>query len=202
MLYRSEFIAGLAGVTIADANAMTVWFQTHAAFFSNQTHTSPAIDPQVFVVDASAAAALGPQSIEHVAGVRPLRLEEESVPVYTADGAGLGFTGSKWLAAEGRAIVTPQIVEVRLGRLIAFGIYSLFKSAYESTTFAPLDGEGKRNSLKADAMGAATLTVTIPEVLTPRSAILLVYHSDGTDHTLQRGKIGYTAHHQLIAQLT
>ncbi|MBV8601398.1 MAG: hypothetical protein JO359_07525 [Candidatus Eremiobacteraeota bacterium] len=196
-------MTGLAGVVLAEASA-SLTFQTHGAFFSKETHTSPALDPQVFVADATAVAGVGPQSIEHLAGLRPLRLDEENVALYTADAVGLGFTSSKWLAAEGTAKLAQREISLHFSRLIVFGVYSLFKNTFSSSgvTFAPLDGEGTRNSFKADAAGSASLTVTTPESLTNRNAILLVYHSDGTDHGAQRGKIGFTAHHHLIAPLS
>ena len=44
------------------------------------------------------------------------------------------------------------------------------------------------------------MTVTAPQLLTHANAVLLVYHSDKTFHGDQRGEIGVTAHHQLIAR--
>ena len=47
------------------ASPLKMTFITHSAFFSAQTKQPKTIDPQVFVEDASAQAATGPQVIKH-----------------------------------------------------------------------------------------------------------------------------------------
>lgn len=37
--------------------------------------------------------------------------------------------------------------------------------------------------------------------MTHAEGLLLIYHSDGRDHGVQRGKIGVDAHHQLIVRV-
>ena len=185
-------------------------FQLHAAFFSRETNASPPIDPQVFVVDDRVTkGGTGPQGIEYIAGVRPMRFNiEPDVPLVNAEGSPLLFTVSRWIAATGSASIADaegvsQDITVRFSHLIGFGVYSLFKNTFSAAgvVFTPLDGEGTHNTFKADEAGNGTFALNTPDRLTNRNAILLVYHSDGMDHGSQRGKIGYDAHHHLIASL-
>jgi hypothetical protein len=44
------------------------------------------------------------------------------------------------------------------------------------------------------------VSITLPDFPTHANAVLLVYHSDGQTHGLERGRIGIDAHHQLIAR--
>lgn len=184
----------------------TLAFQLHGAFYSRETATTPPIDPQVFVAEAAAKAGPGPQGIDHVDGVRPLRLSDPDTQLVNAESAPLLFTTSRWLAGTGSASLTDaangaQEITLRFQRLIVFGVYSMFKNSFSSAgvIFTPLDGEGTRNSFLADAAGNATFILTTPQRLTARNALLLVYHSDATDHGPVRGKIGWDAHHHLIA---
>jgi hypothetical protein len=57
--------------------AIRLDFTTHASFFSAETHQPKPLDPHVFVADASAAAAVGPQNIQHVAGIRPALIDQD-----------------------------------------------------------------------------------------------------------------------------
>src|ERR1700693_2034284 len=80
----------------------TLPFVGHGAFFSPETNRSPAIDPQVFVKDVSAAEGTGPQNIAHGAGLRPARIDQSpELVLYKARGDSLGFTLDRWLAASG-----------------------------------------------------------------------------------------------------
>jgi len=56
------------------------------------------------------------------------------------------------------------------------------------------------NSFVADSTGSATATMTAPAQMTHENA-LVVYHSDSVAHGLERGVVGETAQHQLIARL-
>ena len=57
------------------------------------------------------------------------------------------------------------------------------------------------NSFVAAHDGRATVRVTIQGAVTHAEGLLLIYHSDGRDHGVQRGKIGVDAHHQLIVRV-
>jgi hypothetical protein len=83
------------------------------------------------------------------------------------------------------------------------GRYSLFENHFSSSgvTFTPLDATGKTNSFTASADGTAKLTVISPGLITHAEGVLLVYHSDGVDHGMERGQIGVNAHHQLIMRI-
>ena len=83
------------------------------------------------------------------------------------------------------------------------GRYSLFENHFGAAgaTFTPLDGAGTANSFTASSDGTAQAELTIPGAITHAEGILLVYHSDGTDHGMLRGEIGVNAHHQLIVRV-
>lgn len=183
---------------------------THAAFFSEEMHMSPALDPQVFVREANAPAGTGPQNIQHSAGFRNALLTDPgSSPIYNALGTPLdGFTLGSWLNATGGVRITAaepsgSRITVELDGLRPNGVYSLFENHFDQKPvgFTPLDGTATRNTFTADPRGHANLTVSAPQMLTHDNAVLVVYHSDGTAHGMERGQIGVTAHHQLIARI-
>lgn len=185
-------------------------FVTHAAFFSKETKQPKPLDPQVFVHDAAAPSAVGPQGIEHVAGVRPAVIDADakSTPVLTAMGESLGFTLGQWLSAKGSATIAPAAdgkakITASFSGLHPDGHYSLFENHFDQKPigFTPLDGTGEHNNFVVDKSGRAKITVTAPSMPTKVNAILLVYHSDGKDHGKERGPIGVNAHHQLIAPI-
>jgi hypothetical protein len=186
----------------------TLSFVTHAAFFSKETHQAKPVDPQVFVRDPQSPAGVGPQGIEHGAGIRPALIDQDgkSTALVNAKGEPLGFDLGHWLAAHGTATVAPQAggkanITVSFEGLRPNGHYSLFENHFDQKPigFTPLDGAGEHNNFVADTDGAAKLTVTAPSLPTSANAILLVYHSDGESHGKERGQIGVTAQHQLIA---
>lgn len=187
-----------------------VTFVTHAAFFSKETKQPKSLDPQVFVRDAASPGAVGPQGIEHVAGVRPAFIDADakSTPVLTAKGESLGFTLGQWLGAKGSATIRQSAggkatITASFSGLHPDGHYSLFENHFDQKPigFTPLDGTGEHNNFVAGKNGRAKITVTAPAMPTKVNAILLVYHSDGKDHGKERGSIGVTAHHQLIAPI-
>ncbi len=85
-------------------------FTTHAAFFSIETKQPKPLDPQVFVQDASAPAATGPQNIQHAAGFRPALIEQDAktTQLYSAKGEPLGTDLGHWLGAKGVVTITPS----------------------------------------------------------------------------------------------
>ncbi len=212
----ASIIAGVFGATALAgagparaAEPLRLDFVTHASFFSRETKQANPIDPQVFVRDPAAPAAMGPQGIRHVKGVRPLPLSDApQTKLYTATGKPLGFTAGEWLGATGRVTITPdqkgggEIVATFEG-LRPGGVYSLFENdfATKPISFSPLDGRGTRNSFKARGDGSASVKVHAPKMPTGVNAVLLVYHSDGKTHGRSRGNPGVTAHNQLIAKV-
>jgi hypothetical protein len=185
-------------------------FTTHAAFFSSETKQPKALDPQAFVQDAAAPAATGPQNIQHAAGFRPALIEQDAktTPLYNAKGEALGFDLGDWLDAKGVVTITPAAhgtarISARFTGLRPGGSYSLFENHFDQQPvgFTPLDGAGKANNFIAGKNGAARISLVTPQMPTHANAVLLVYHSDKTFHGDQRGEIGVTAHHQLIARL-
>lgn len=191
------------------AEPVALDFVTHASFFSRETKQPSPLDPQVFVSDGTAPAAVGPQGIEHAAGFRPLLLgDPPGTKLSSAKGTPLGFTAGGWLGATGHVTITPDskggaTIRATFKGLRPGGTYSLFENHFDTkpVTFTPLDGKGTRNSFKAKRNGSATVTVHSPDMPTSVNAVLLVYHSDGKSHGESRGQIGVNAHHQLIAKV-
>ena len=215
-LSRSGIVFGIAifvttqfsSVAWAQTTAALLDFTTHAAFFSQETHQSEPLDPQVFVKDTNAKAGAGPQNIQHIDGFRPARLADPaSTPVFTAQGKALGFKLGQWLGPRGKVTLLPlaegATVQVRLSGLAPNGLYSLFENHFDQKPigFTPLDGIGQTNSFRANAKGKAALTVHASHMPTSVNAVLVVYHSDNRTHGESRGEIGITAHHQLIAKI-
>jgi hypothetical protein len=198
-------LVGTAATEAADSQRLT--FTIHATFFSSETKQPKPVDPQVFVQDPASPAATGPQNIQHIVGVRPALIEQdpETTPLFNAKGESLGFDLGQWLGATGRVTITPSTdaqISAQFSKLQPGGAYSLFENHFDQQPvgFTPLDGAGKANNFVADEKGAARVTLTAPQPLTHANAVLLVYHSDKTFHGDQRGEIGVTAHHQLIAR--
>lgn len=182
--------------------------QTHAAFFSAESKQKMPLDPQVFVAQAGAPSAVGPQGIRHASGLRNALVSDmHSLPVTTANGIPLHITLGQWLLAKGDVLSDPlpdgrEKITVVMSGLIAGGHYSLFENHFDQQPvgFTPLDGTGVDNNFVADAAGRAVFTAYSPTPLTHDNAVLVVFHSDGKDHGKSRGDIGLTAHHQLIAR--
>jgi len=206
LVLASAAVSATAGA----ADAVHLDFVTHAVFFSVETHQPKPLDPHVFVVDSAAPAAVGPQNIPHVAGVRPALIYEDpkTTAVVNAKGEALRFNLGDWVAAEGAVAITPAPdgktkISVQFKHLRPSGHYSLFENHFDQKPvgFTPLDGTAETNDFVADENGSAELTVSAPQPLTSDNAVLLVYHSDGSAHGTQRGDLGVNAHHQLIARI-
>ncbi len=190
------------------SDALKLNFITHAAFFSKETKQPQTIDPQVFVHDPAAAEAVGPQGIKHLAGLRPARVDEDAktTPVFTALDKPLGFDLGSWLGASGEVVVADEGGKITLAATFSGlrpnGHYSLFENHFDQKPvgFTPMDGTGLSNSFAAGPDGSAKVAMTLTHVPTHANAVLLVYHSDGQTHGLERGQIGVEAHHQAIAR--
>ena len=184
-------------------------FETHAAFFSTEMKLPETLDPQVFVEDSASQAAVGPQGIAHVAGLRNAHLSDPaSTSLYTAKHRPLHMTLGQWLGATGVVSLTPlsdarEHVSIELTGLVPNGLYSVFENHFDQSPvgFTPLDGSAKRNTFRADKSGHASLQLNTPAVMTHDNAVLVVYHADGRSWGMQRGAIGVKAQHQLIARL-
>jgi len=192
----------------SDQGVQTFGFLTHAAFFSLESKQPDVVDPQAFVADASAKSGSGPQGIVHLAGIRPtFGVENPATPAINAQGRPLGFDLAKWFGAHGvvelKSLGTNTAAEFSFAGLVPDGRYSLFENHFSATgvTFTPLDGTGTTNSFTAKRDGRAALKLTIPGTVKHAEGLLLVYHSDGQDHGMQRGELGITAHHQLIVRV-
>lgn len=198
----------LTSAAHAEENVQAMDFDTHAAFFSDETRQASPLDPQVFVSNPNSPAATGPQGIKHIAGVRnALIADAPDLPITNANGQSLDMSLGAWLAAKGSVTLSPlpdgrEKIIVTLSGLKPKGSYSLFENHFDQkpTGFTPLDGQGTDNTFTAGANGEATVTTIAPAALTHDNAVLVVYHSDGIEHGMTRGTIGIDAHHQLIAR--
>ena len=123
LLERHLFIsAAAAGLLIASMDGsfavspLKLEFVTHAAFFSAETKQPKTLDPQVFVEDAAALEATGPQGIKHVAGVRPPFIEQDAKTskLFNADHKPLGFDLQSWLSAAGTVTISEKDGKVTL----------------------------------------------------------------------------------------
>ncbi|GAC1541795.1 MAG: hypothetical protein NVS2B17_19620 [Candidatus Velthaea sp.] len=190
------------------AEPMRLLFQPHGAFFSLEFHQQTLIDPQVFCAEPSSPSAVGLQGIRHRAGLRNARLSDPiDKPIFAADGKRLPFTLGQWLDAAGTAEIAEvsqgSQITMRFARLVPDGRYSLFENHFDTQppSFTPLDGTGKGNSFIADGNGDAQISVLTPGRLGHDNGILVVYHSDGITHGIERGPLGVTAHHQLVLRV-
>ncbi|GAC1407786.1 MAG: hypothetical protein NVSMB64_15050 [Candidatus Velthaea sp.] len=189
-------------------NAKTYAFVLHAVFFSLESKQANLLDPHVFVAAGDVPAAVGPQGIPHAAGYRPaFAVDDPATTLSNAHGQGIRLTLAQWFGANGRVTLTPgrgsTTAAFRFNGLVPRGRYSLFENHFtaDGVTFTPLDGAAQTNSFTASPDGSASFMLTIPGSITHSEAILLVWHSDGLDHGMQRGEIGVNAHHQLIMRV-
>jgi hypothetical protein len=207
---RGEFLAGAAAVAAAPGGAGSpLRFELYANYFSGRLQIVPPLDPQVFVSDPSVlVGGIGLQNIEHIAGLRALKLDDPDVPLYTADGVRMGFTSKRWIGAGGTGTIGDladgsQRLTLEFENLVVFGSYTLFKHVVGASGVAlvPLDGTGRASGFTADAAGSAKLEIHTPQALDPNGAITLVYNSDGKAHREAPGPLGLSAHDHLIAVL-
>jgi hypothetical protein len=181
---------------------------THAAFFSEEMRLSEVIDPHVFVQDTTAPEAVGPLGIKHAAGLRPALIERDAktLPLYAANGKALGMTLETWLGAKLTFAITGAGGNARLDAALSGlrprGHYSLFErhSDQRPVTFTPMGGEGNGSSFVAQADGTAKLSISLAQPLPRTSAVVLIYHSDDQAHGMERGRIGFDAHHVVMTR--
>lgn len=210
-LFKSAVAAGLLFTSVGNvfaASPLKLDFVTHAAFFSSETKQPKPLDPQVFVEDAAAPEATGPQNIKHVAGVRPALIDQNArnAGLFNADHKPLGFDLQSWLSATGSVTIAEKdskvVLDATFRGLQPNASYSLFENHFDTTpiSFTPMDGTGNTNSFTTKADGSASVTVTLPSMPTHANAVLVIYNSGGQPHGMERGHIGVDAHHQIIAR--
>jgi hypothetical protein len=171
--------------------------------------TATSLRAEVFVRDPSAASQTDDRGPINAPGFRRVGPSDDpNAELFDADGAPLLFTLDKWRAANGTADISSGPAETKVvmnfRRLIAFGRYSLFVrlTGDDGVRYTPLDGKGGQlNSFGADQAGLASVTVYSPGPLPSGAQIVVVYHSDATEHGASPGQFGLTAHQQLILRL-
>jgi hypothetical protein len=197
----------LAGVSFA-ASPTKMEVITHAAFFSAEMNESQVIDPHIFVQDPAVPQAVGPLGIKHAAGLRPALIEQDpkTASLYTADGKPMGMTLGEWLRGSFSISITNPGGGTRLNATFSGlkpqGHYSLFErhSDQTPTAFTPVDGMGISNSFIAGADGGAKLSIKLARPLPSTSTVVLIYNSDNQAHGLERGHIGFDAHHLVMTR--
>jgi hypothetical protein len=178
-----------------------------SATFQPVTAATTAQPPQVYVRDSSAQAQTGDNA--HDWGLRPPGdNDSDAAALLNAHGdsikAGLGV----WRTATGTASFEPGTQTVRVHAtflgLLPNGRYSLFVrqlAGRSGAAFTPLDLLGATNNFTADGAGRGELNVVTPLQLPSGAQLVLVYHSDGTDHQSSIGVLGTNAHPQLITRV-
>src|SRR5258705_2033201 len=110
--FKSALMAALFLVAAQYALAQSrveMPLQTHAEFCSAEVKLAAGLDPQVFVLDKHAHAAVGPQGITHVDGVRNALVSDvRSLPIYDAHRRPLHMTLGEWLSASGNVTLIPD----------------------------------------------------------------------------------------------
>jgi hypothetical protein len=188
-----------------------VLFVLVTATFQPVTAATTAQPAHVFVRDSSAKAqtdpAVGPV---HDAGLRSINDNDPPTAQLTnAHGDPLKVSIADWRAATGSVDVTPSTsggsrVSATFKGLIPMGSYSLFVrqlAGRAGVVLTPVDITGVADSLFADRDGMGRIIVVSPNPIPPGAQIVLIYHSDGTDHQSSPGNLGVTAHEQLITRV-
>ena len=181
------------------------------ARFEPVTPQTTAHTEQVYVHDASASAAPTTDGTDgHSAGLRPPRdTDVDAATLYTANNTPLNTTLGAWRAASGNVELTPTSdggtrVRATFARLIPNGRYSLFVRQLAGRTgpvLTPIDLTGAADGFFADADGNGQLGVTAPNAIPSGAQLVLVFHSDKTDHGSSVGNPGVNAHAQLITRV-
>jgi hypothetical protein len=179
-------------------------------FYSAESGTTPVIDPMTFIAAPGAAAAVGPLSVRHAAGVAPAKQAgPPTTPLLGADGTPLRITLGQWEKAQGtvafKCVGSKRQATSTLRGLIPSATYSAF------VVHAALDGRGRftpwgdpagtTNNFTASATGTATPTNTLDGCHSSADDIIIIWHSDGVDHGRSPGKIGVNWHTSLIARV-
>ncbi len=185
-----------------------VFLTLAAVTFQPVTAVNTAQPPQVFVRDVSAQAQTGDNA--HDWGLRPPNdADSDAAPLLNAHGDPIHTAYGVWRTAVGTATFEPgpqntTTVRTEFRGLVPGGRYSLFVRQLAGRTgvaFTPLDLVGTANSFTAGADSRGALVVSSPLQMPPGSTIVLVYHSDGSDHQSSIGVLGMTAHPQLITRV-
>jgi hypothetical protein len=173
-----------------------------------QTTAQPA---HVFVRD-SAAPASTDESMGglHDKGLRPpADTDSPSAQLSNAHGESLKVSIADWRSATGTADFAPGPgggVRVRAAfkGLIPMGRYSLFirqLAGRAGVVLTPVDITGVADTFFADKDGIGMIAVDSPNVIPPGAQLVLIYHSDGSDHQSSPGNLGVNAHEQLITRV-
>jgi hypothetical protein len=179
-------------------------------FYAAESGTTPVIDPMTFVAAPGASADVGPLSVRHVAGVAPAKQAgPPTTPLLGADGASLGITLGQWEKAQGTVsfdcVGSKRRATSTLTGLLPSAAYSAF------VVHAALDGPGRftpwgdpagtTNNFTSSATGTASPTNALDGCDSNADDIVIIWHSDGTDHGSSPGRIGVDWHTSLIARV-
>ena len=195
----------------AASSTYSYTFEPHSRFFSAETKQTTVVDPQVLVADPSAAAAVGPQNIPHVAGYRPAHpgTDPATAQIFTAQGHALGITLGAWLGARGSGTITchgdTATATNHFTGLIPGALYQLNRLQFtaQGPTRSPMGKpDGSDSVFTAGKDGTATITSSLPYCPGPTEGVVLAYHSDGQNHGAALGTLGVNLHNQLATRIS
>jgi len=182
-----------------------------ALTFQPVTPETTAAPAHVFVRDSSAPAWNDPASgTEHDAGVRPFAQNDPpSAQLMNAHGAPLKVSVAEWRSAKGTAELVPTVgggtqIRAAFRGLVPNGRYSLFVrqlAGRAGVVLTPADLTGTADSFFTDGDGSGRVEIDSPNAIPSGAQLVLIYHSDGTDHQSSPGNLGVTAHEQLITRV-
>ena len=184
-------------------------YQLHMTFFSAETKQAKVIDPQMFAQAPGAAAARGPQNVDHAANLAPVAAEAApDTALYDATGKPLNITLGRWKQASGESQLTctagKETIRSSFKGLLATGAYQLFVAHFNVNgpgRFSPAGAaDGGGDAVQPVAGGAATHSTSFSPCLTPDDGLVLIWASDGQSHGATPGAIGVTQHNQLIVR--
>jgi hypothetical protein len=182
-----------------------------ALTFQPVTAETTAQPAHVFIRDASAAPQLDPAAGPvHDGGIRPFSDNDSpSAQLTNAHGEPLKVSVAEWRAASGSAELAPSPgggtqVRARFRGLVPMGRYSLFirqLAGRAGVVLTPVDITGAADTFFTDRDGIGAISIDSPNVIPSGAQLVLIFHSDGTDHQSSPGNLGVTAHEQLITRV-
>ncbi|GAC1660041.1 MAG: hypothetical protein NVS4B13_07090 [Candidatus Elarobacter sp.] len=191
--------------------AAAVLLALAGATFQPVTAQTTAQPAQVFVRDSAAPAQLDANAgAAHDAGLRPpAETDSPSAQLVNAHGVALKVSIADWRSAMGTAEFAPGAsggVRVRAAfkGLISMGRYGLFirqLAGRNGVVLTPVDITGVADTFFADKDGLGAIAIDSPNPIPSGAQLVLIYHSDNSDHQSSPGNLAVNAHEQLITRV-
>jgi hypothetical protein len=191
--------------------AAAVLIALAGATFQPVTAQTTAQPAHVFVRDSAAPAQTDDGAGgTHDKGLRPpADTDSPTAQLSNAHGEALKVSIADWRSATGTAEFSPgpngaTRVKATFKGLISLGRYSLFVRQLAGRTgvvLTPVDITGAADTFFADKDGIGGIVVDSPNPIPSGAQLVLIYHSDGSDHQSSPGNLGVNAHEQLITRV-